>query len=352
MSRWRSPGGGDAEGGAADQVAPAPADDTTAAWPPPSPATASAAIPEPPSAFDQPAVSELGDELLRQAEAQRYHPAPVVDFDHDEIEAILRRASELGAHTHASVAELDSSTLADIATQVGIPVSAVAAAVAERRVGIDAETTFLDRLIGPDQIWAGRQSSASSEESNERVTEWLERGHGLRPRLTDDGVVIATRRSGLAGTVVRGVRTAQGKGGLGKVREVRGTAVSFDAGGAAEANDVASGRAPSGAHGGAVALVADLSDRRTSALAGGGAVTAVGAVAVGTIALVTTPIVLAALPVVAGAGVLTSRLAFRPTVRRVRNELDYTADQIARGKEAPTLLGDLTNPITDRLRRR
>ncbi|MEZ5225967.1 MAG: hypothetical protein R2710_04645 [Acidimicrobiales bacterium] len=83
-----------------------------------------------------------------------------------------------------------------------------------------------------------------------------------------------------------------------------------------------------------------------------GAVTAVGTLTVGTLALVTTPVVLAALPVVAGAGVLTSRLVFRPTVRRVRNELDYTADQIARGKEAPSLLGDLATPITDRLRRR
>ncbi|MEZ5225968.1 MAG: hypothetical protein R2710_04650 [Acidimicrobiales bacterium] len=99
--------------------------------------------------------------------------------------------------------------------------------MAERRVGIDTDASWLDRLIGPDQIWAGRQSAESSEQSTERVAEWLERGHGLRPRMTDDGVVIATRRSGLAGSVVRTVRSAQGKGGLGKVREVRATSVSI-----------------------------------------------------------------------------------------------------------------------------
>ncbi len=81
-------------------------------------------------------------------------------------------------------------------------------------------------------------------------------------------------------------------------------------------------------------------------------VAAVGTITVGAVAALTTPVVLVVLPAVAGAGLLTSRLAFRPTVRRVRVELDHTADQIARGHEAPTLLGDLTTPITDRLRRR
>ncbi len=224
MSRWGAAGRrSDATDAAAAQVAPEP--EVDASWPPPAPHSEAAAGVR----LDQPAVSELGDELLRQAEAHRHDPPPIVDFDRDEIEAILRRASQLGANNHANPAMLDSATLADIAAQVGIPASAVAAAVAERRVGVDPDVSLLDRLIGPDQIWAGRRSVASSDESNERVSEWLERGHGLRPRLTDDGVVIATRRSGLAGSVVRGVRSAQGKGGLGKVREVRGTTVSIDA---------------------------------------------------------------------------------------------------------------------------
>ncbi len=339
MSRWRSTGRRNADTGTAEQVAPDPSSDNRsnstevdASWLPPTAASA-AATPD----LDQAAVTqlggELGDELIRQAEQHRFDPRPIVQFDHDEIEAILRRASELGATSSVDITELDSATLAEIAAEVGIPASAVAAAVAERRVGIDADTSLLDRLVGPDQIWAGRQSAESSDAANERVIEWLERGHGLRPRTTDDGVVIATRRSGLAGSVVRGVRSAQGKGGLGKVREVRGTAVSLE-------------------EGGAVALMADISDRRTGAVAGGGVVAAVGTLTVGTVALVTTPVVLVALPFVAGAGLVTSRLVFRPTVRRVTNELDYTADQIARGVEAPTLLGELTNPITERLRRR
>ena len=345
MSKWRSSSRRDAgeavaDQAVADQVVPGAVD---AAWPAPS---APSAAPVPGS-LEQPGVAQLGDELLRQAEATRYDPPPIVDFDRDEIEAILRRASELGARTGANLGTLDSSTLADIAAQVGIPASAVAAAVAERRVGVDGDTSLLDRLIGPDQIWAGRQATESSVESNERVLEWLERAHGLRPRMTDDGVVVATRRSGLAGTVIRGVRSAQGKGGLGKVREVRGTAVAIDTGASSDAAN-STGR-PGG---GAVALVADISDRRVSAMAGGGAVTAVGAVTVGAVAIVTSPLVLAALPLVAGVGLVTSRLVFGPTVRRVRTELDYTADQIARGAEAPTLLGDLTTPITDRLRRR
>ncbi len=333
--------------GTAQQVAAEPGID--ASWPPPAEASSGAAL-------KQPALAQLGEELLRQAEAQRNQPLPIVEFDGDEIGAILRRASELGAATNANPDELDSATLADIARQVGIPVAAVAAAVAERRVGIDTEVSLLDRLIGPDQIWAGRQSSESSVESNERVTDWLERGHGLRPRVTDDGVVIATRRTGIAGSVVRGVRSAQGKGGLGKVREVRGTVVSIDAPASAHRSGreatAPAGLEPGPISGGAVALVADLSDRRSSAMAGGGVVTAVGTVTIGTVAFLTSPVVLAALPVVAGVGVLTSRLVFGPTVRRVRTDLDYTADQIARGEDAPTLLGDIATPITDRLRRR
>lgn len=309
--------------------------------------------------LDQPAVADLGARLIRDAETARFDPPPLVDFDRDEIAAILRRASELGARSGTKVDELDSSTLADIAAQVGIPASAVAAAVVERRVGLDPKTSLADRLIGPDQIWAGRRSKASGDETNSRLVEWLERGHGLRSRRTDDGVIVATRRSGIAGSVSRGVRSVQGLGGLGNVREVRGATVSIEAGSIDAANDRnaadGSGASADGPRdaGGAVALLADVSDKRNGAMLGGGAVATVGVAAVGTVAALTaTPLVLVALPAAAGAGLLTSRLAFRPTVRRVTNELEYTADQIARGEDAPSLLSEIATPITDRLRRR
>ncbi len=261
----------------------------------------------------------------------------LVDFDHTRIEDVLRRASELGATTGVGVTGLDSATLVEIAAEVGIPADAVATALAEQRVGVDHDRSLLDRLVGPDEVWAERAGRESTGVTIERTAEWLERGHGLRPRMTADRVVIARRRDDVAARVHRSLRSVQGRGGLGKLREVRAVVVDVET----DDDSVV-----------AVAVLADLSDKRAGALVGGAIVSTVGSAVVVTTALVTSPLVLVALPAVAGAGLATSRLTFRSTLRRAQVAVDETVEHVVAGDDAPSLLRDLAGPLAGRLRRK
>jgi hypothetical protein len=267
-----------------------------------------------------------------------------VELDPAEVEQVLRRAGQVEAREAARPGrsqDFDASTLADIAEEVGIAPSAVAAALAERRLGVDRDPSLLDRIVGPKTVWAERSSSADAAETTQRAVDWLDRGHGRRPYTRPDGVVVAARRNDLVAKVTRSVRSVQGKGGLGKVREVRSVSVSLDPSG--------SGRTAESTVG-VVALAADVSDKRNGALVGGSVVTATGAAVAVALAATVLPAALLALPVAGAAGVLTSRLAHRPTVRRIETEVEAALDRIVSGEPAPSLLGDLRLPGTERLR--
>ncbi len=255
-----------------------------------------------------------------------------IRLDTEATEDVLRRAFEI-AHVepNATAFEIGRETLAEIAAEVDLPQSALAGAVAERMLGVDDEQGLLDRLIGPVQITSVRAMGMSEDAAVEQLSEWMESGHGLRTRVRPDGVVVGVRRDDLFGKVGRTVRSAQGLGGLGEHREVRGAAVDLD----------------HNTTGGAVALTVDLTGKRNEAMLGGGAVAVGTGAVVGIVSLIAGPVALVGLPAAAGLGVLTSRLVHGKNVRQVTHSVEETVDAVATG-EAPRSMLD---GVTKRFRR-
>lgn len=238
----------------------------------------------------------------------------------EATEIVLRRAVEMTeVEPTTGQIELSPTAVAEIAAEVGVPSSAVAAAVAEHRAGVVQRRSLVDRVVGPRVVWAHRASSLGEDLTKERAERWLQSTHGLRPRERHDGVIVANKPRGVAGAVAVGVRRAGGLGGLGRVRGVAVAAVDVDA------------------QPGAVCVVADVGNKRDEAMLGGAAVTVGGVAVVGLVALVAGPLALVAVPVVAGAGAVTSRTIHRGTVRRVAEDVEETVDGIAAGAEPPRL---------------
>ncbi|MEL6985193.1 MAG: hypothetical protein AAFO29_22365, partial [Actinomycetota bacterium] len=238
-------------------------------------------------------------------------------FDPEETSLVLRRAIELAAdREQQAVGEaLTGEDLAEVAQQAGIPAPALAAAVAEARAGLTQERSIVDRLIGPAKVSASTHLSDDEAAAAASLQRWFEVEHGLSAYVRQDGVVIASRRGGLPGAVGSGVRRVQGTGGLARVRSVRaGTAAADD--------------------GGVICVVADISNRRNEAVAGGTAVTGGGAAVIGIVALVAGPVALVALPAAIAAGLGTARLAHKRTITQVEEQVAHTTEAAAKN-EAP-----------------
>lgn len=237
-------------------------------------------------------------------------------LDPATTEVVLRRAFELAHVEPAQDLIFSRSTLAEIAAEVDLPVQAVAAALAEQMAdGLD-DDSFLDRWIGPDRISVHRPSTASEDEMRDRAVRLLEVGHGMRPRVQFDGVVVASKRKDVMGKLARTVRDAQGLGQLGKLRRIEVAAVDV------------------GDEPGALVLSADIGDRRNAAMVGGAAVGAVGGMVVAGTAVALSPFALIAAPVALGAGLITSRLVHGAAQRDAEEHLQEAADVLVSG-EAP-----------------
>lgn len=250
-----------------------------------------------------------GPGRARQPEPDR------LQLDQATTEVVLRRAFELAHVQPTRELVFSRSTLAEIAAEVDLPLQAVAAALAEQMAdGTDADS-FLDRVVGPDRISVHRVSPAPEDEMRERAMRLLEVGHGMRPRVQLDGVVVASKRNDVVGKLARSVRDAQGLGQLGKLRRVEVAAVDV------------------GDEPGALVLSADIGDQRTSAIAGGAAVSVVGGVVLAGSAILLSPFALVAAPIVAGAGVVTSRAIHGSAQRKVEDRLEAAADALVTGDE-------------------
>lgn len=247
-------------------------------------------------------------------------------------EVVLRRAFELAASAPTWVSEhrLSHEELAEIAAEVGLPLEALATALAEEAAHFVDDESLLDRLVGPSEIARHRVAASDEVKLREGLVDWLEAGHGLRPRTTMDGMIVADRRSGVIGKLGRGVRSVQGMGGLGRVKGVRGAVV-----------DVGDG---------AICLVVDVTDRRRNALLGGGAVATGGTIAAGALTLLT-PLALVGIPVSVGVGLLTSRVAYKASVDDVEKTLEQTLDGIAIGLSPPGVLDGIGRGLSRQLKR-
>jgi len=252
-------------------------------------------------------------------------------LDPATTEVVLRRAFEIAHREPRRELVFSRSTLAEIATEVDLPVQAVAAALAEQMADGSDDQSFLDRLVGPDRISVHRSAPVSEEDMRDRALRLLEVGHGMRPRVQHDGVVIATRRKDLVGKLATTVRDAQGIGQLGKLRRIDVAAVDV------------------GDEPGALVLSADIGDKRANAVAGGAAVGALGTAAcVGLV--VVSPFALIGAPVAIAAGVLTSRLVHGTSERDAREDLEEAADSLVRGDEPDGLVSRSARKALESLR--
>lgn len=154
----------------------------------------------------------------------------------------------------------------------------------------------------------------------ERALRLLEMGHGMRPRVQFDGVVVASKRKDVVGKLARSVRDAQGLGQLGKLRRVEVAAVDV------------------GDEPGALVLSADIGDRRNEAMAGGAAVSGLGGAAVVGAALVFGPLAWIAAPVAVGAGLITSRVVHGSTRRDAEEDLHRAADALVNDSEPESMI--------------
>lgn len=247
---------------------------------------------------------------------------PTGGLDPAATDLVLRRAVELTAvEPSTGDIELSAEAVAAIAAEVGVPAEKVAASLAEHHAGVHADRRLVDRIIGPRVVWARRMSSLGEEATREQAQKWLSSGHGLRPRVRSDGVVVASRRRGVIGRVAGGVRRATtGGGGLSRVRQVHVAAVDVDD------------------RPGAVCVAVDVSNKRAEAMAGGVAVASGGAVFVGLVAIFTGPTTLVALPIAAGAGAVTSRVVHRLRLRRITDDVEEVIDAIASGEAPPSVV--------------
>ena len=250
----------------------------------------------------------------------------------EEASKVLHRAIELAELEDQQLGGLvdqegllGQEAMVEIARELDVPLEALAGAVVEARLkAVGDQRTLVDRLVGPSEVWARRSTNESESEVLERLYAWLERGHGLRPRERQDGVVVARRRGGLAGKISKTVRGVQGVGGLDKAELVEAVVVDLDADSR-----------------GAVGISANIASRRSAAIATGAVVAASGTVIVSIVTVITAPISLAALPFVAGAGLATSRMIHGSTVRTMTDAVEETIDGVVTNADPPRILDGL-----------
>ena len=237
------------------------------------------------------------------------------------------RDSALHADTFGQT-NLDDDALGDIARDLRIAQSALVAAIADSRAGVLRKQNLLDRIVGPSVVWSNRSTTIGHGTASERVAEWLATGHGLRPHIRPDGVIVAQKRTDLAGKLGSQIRLAQGLGDLSKASRVQAVAVGTSA-----ASDEP--RSTS------VCLAADIGNKRNEAVAAGSAVAIGATVALGLATTLAGPITLIGLPVAWGAGGLAARLMHRTSVSQMADSVERTMDGFVRGDAPPSPLSGL-----------
>ncbi len=256
-------------------------------------------------------------------------PVPAADADElarelatiaaDDSERILRRAIAIDGDAVVVADRFPVSDLEQAAAELHVPVSAVAQALAEYRAGaLDREEpgragSLVERMIGPSTVLVGSRTGLSEGQVVQDLGQWLHRHHRLRIRVNPEGAVVAVRRRGLVPQALRQLRGAVGRAGLSGLREVRGAAVTTDEGQTM------------------FCVVADVSEQRTHSVVAGSAIAFGGTVVVATAAAVTAPVALVGVPVAVGTGWVVTRVTHGRQIRRIREEVEITADNVAAG---------------------
>ena len=250
-------------------------------------------------------------------------------LDRDEVERILRRATELAAASEPRdpVTGVSIVALVAAADEVGLPIEAVQRSIAVERLGPLPTRHVGDRLLGSCVLSVDGEADGASPEVLRRLDAWLVDGHHLRrDRLKPDHGEWSKRR-GIVGAAVRAVRRGTGEGQLGDVHQVTATARETGTGTCV------------------VRVSVDRThDRRVFAATGAavGVAGAAGATAVA--AVVAAPLVLIAAPVAAVAGLGVAATG-RRRARRTQREVELLLDAIEEGSKPTKLRVDVIKRV-------
>lgn len=251
------------------------------------------------------------------------------EFDRDAAERIIRRAVELAEDGPTGSDGISQLALVEAADELGVDRGVVLRAVSEERLGLLREQDVaVDRLVGPPLVVASSLVPGRPEDALELVDTWLRRIGAFRRRRHRGASAEYTRRSDVAASVQRAVRSLTGEGDLRRVHLLRVDACAVD-------DDRC-----------LVSLVADLSKERRWALVGGSGVAGTGSVVSSAFALgdmfgpgamswwwLGVPASMAA-----GAGILVARAS---GLDDVEAGLGGVLDRVAAGTPPPSVLSDV-----------
>lgn len=193
-------------------------------------------------------------------------------LDRRAVERVLARAAELQG---LSGGESDSDAiteerLLDIANEAGLAPTSVRQALAEERTRLrttdDADGRWLVRVAGPSVVSASRTVLGEPEAMVAALDSWMQRDECLQVQRRFADRVVWEPRTDYFTAIKRSLRLGGRSYHLARARQVAATVVPVDADRTL------------------VRLDADLSQSRSNVVRAGGALTASGAVAGGTVA--------------------------------------------------------------------
>ena len=139
----------------------------------------------------------------------------------EEVEAIIRRATELQAEDDFSLPTLDEEALHRVARELGIQSGNLRRAIAEARTSlIRPEPSLLDRILAPPSVTESRVVYGDREVVESRLGEWMTRQEGLRLRRKDRDGGVWEKDPHIVTRVRMGLRLGRGSRVLRNSRKV------------------------------------------------------------------------------------------------------------------------------------
>jgi hypothetical protein len=250
---------------------------------------------------------------------------PPPGLDRLAVERVLARATELQLGTPDGTGLLTEEQILDLGREVGLSPAALRQALAEERtrLAVPAEGGAASRLFGPRVVHASRTVPGTPASVLALLDVWMSRDECLQSRRRFPDRATWEPRRDLVGSLRRGLNLGGRGYALTRAAEVGATVVSVD-----DARAL-------------VRLDADISPSRNARVQGSIATAATGVVTGGTLAALASMVVVgtaaaaaavatvAALPVVAGAGIAYAvARGHAGTAARVQLALEQLLDRL------------------------
>lgn len=236
--------------------------------------------------------------------------------DRAALERILQRAAELQASEHDVGEGMTPEEVVKLGDEVGIPGRYLRQAMLEEQSRLPGAPAkgLIDQAVGPGEIATARVVRGDAEAAERALLEWMSKNELLNIQRHQPGRLSWEKMSGVQAAMRRGISTFEGARArfmLSRADVVRATITPLEAG---------------FCH---VTLSAELRGTRGGYLGGMATVGGAGAVTTGVLAALNAFWVVAAAPLVAGAGLawIVSR-QFRPVVDRTQLGLERALDYV------------------------